>query len=139
MMPIADSTSGGIVRRSGFVAQAKSSSETDRITNETRRSFECETAYPKDTALILPSSSFILHPSSLILPLDLDPRSWLFWKRQADLSVGMEEWEALLQGDFRGNLCQIGIVGALRKVRKHEISCYAVKAVTNPFREILIR
>src|SRR5882724_11231371 len=105
--------------------------ETNRTRNETRRSLECETAYAKDTALILPPSAFILH-------LDLEPWRRLLWKRQADPGIGMKKWIAFLQGDFRGDFGQVRVVCTLGKMGQHEISSYAIEAVPDPVREVFI-
>ena len=70
--------------------------------------------------------------------LHLNPRCWLVRKRKSDLGISMEKWRSFLQSDFGGNLGQIGIVRALRKMRQYDVVRPAVKPIAQPIGNILV-
>src|SRR5258705_11097984 len=76
--------------------------------------------------------------SSDLPSLHLNPRRRLLRKRQGDLGVATEKWSAFLQSNFGANLGEVRIIGALRKMRQHQIFRDAVEAVAKPLRQVFI-
>src|SRR5205814_4642996 len=111
-VPITASTSGGMLRLSPVKVQAVQSETT-----------------PKSNIQRGQRDDFILQPSCVILHLDLDPRCRLGGKRETNLSLRRKERRSFVQSNLCRNLCQVGIVRALREVCKHDVSCRSVKPV----------
>src|SRR6185312_5227595 len=71
--------------------------------------------------------------------LYLNPRRRLRRKRERYFRLRGKQGRALLQRHFRGDFCEIRIVGTLGQMREHDMPGDTVKAVLKPFRHIFVR
>ena len=74
-----------------------------------------------------------------LLTLNLDPRRRFFWKRESHFSTCRKQRRPLTQSSLCGNLREVRIVGALRKMREHHVLRLAIKTIDQPVGYVFIR